>query len=80
MPDKKPERMENEMPCVKYRIQNGMPVPYIDLPVENGRSYLMEVLISPFIENDGVEATTKDYLMQCGFACKARKSDLPVRK
>lgn len=80
LPDKKPERMENEMPSVKYRIQNGMPVPYIDLPVGNGHSKLMEVLISPFIENHSAEATTKDYLTQCGFACKVRKSELPVRK
>ena len=80
LPDKKPERMENKMPDVKYRVQNGMPVPYIDLPVENGCSKLMEVLISPFIENHSAEATTKDYLTQCGFTCEVRKSELPVRK
>lgn len=68
------------MPSVKYRSQNGMPIPYIDLTVEKGTSYLNEVLISPFIENDSVIATTSDYLIHCGFNCTVRKSDLPVRK
>ena len=68
------------MPNVKFRTQNGMPIPYIDLTVENGDSYLDEVLISPFVENKNALATTSDYLMQCGFNCKVRRSELPVRK
>ena len=48
--------------------------------VENGTSYLDEVLISPFVENENALATTSDYLTQCGFNCTARKSELPVRK
>ena len=80
LPYNKPEKLENKMPSVKYRSQNGMPIPYIDLTVEKGTSYLNEVLISPFIENDSVIATTSDYLIHCGFNCTVRKSDLPVRK
>lgn len=80
LPDKKPERLENKMPSIKYRIQNGILVPYIDLIVENGSSYLEEVLISPFIDSESVVNTTNDYLTQCGFNCTIRKSELPVRK
>lgn len=81
LPYVKPEKLQNKMPTVLYRKQNGMPVPYIELEVENGASYLTEVLISPFIDNDNVETTTNDYLTQCGFDnCRTRKSDLPVRK
>ncbi len=80
LPYSKPVHLENKMPNVKFRTQNGMPIPYIDLTVENGYSYLKEVLISPFIENESVLATTSDYLTECGFNCTTRKSELPVRK
>lgn len=80
LPYSKPVHLENKMPKVKFRTQNGMPIPYIDLTVENGYSYLKEVLISPFIENESVLATTSDYLTECGFNCTTRKSELPVRK
>ena len=80
LPYSKPELLENKMPNVKFRTQNGMPIPYIDLTVENGDSYLDEVLISPFVENENSLATTSDYLTQCGFNCTVRKSVLPVRK
>ena len=79
LPCNKPELLKNEMPNVKFRTQKGMPIPYIDLTVENGSSYLDEVLISPFIETESVVNTTKDYLVQCGFDCTIRKSELPVR-
>jgi len=80
VPYNKPELLENKMPNIKFRTQNGMPIPYIDLTVESGSSYLDEVLISPFIENDNVLNTTSDYLTQCGFNCTVKKSELPVRK
>ena len=80
LPYSKPVHLENKMPNVKFRTQNGMPIPYIDLTVENGSSYLKEVLISPFIENESLLATTNDYLAECGFNCTTRKSELPVRK
>ena len=80
LPYSKPNLLENKMPIVKFRAQNGMPIPYIDLTVENGDSYLEEVLISPFVKNENVLATTSDYLTQCGFNCKVRRSELPVRK
>ena len=57
-----------------------MPIPYIDLTVESGSSYLSGVLISPFVENDNALTTTTDYLTQCGFNCMVKKSELPVRK
>lgn len=80
LPYNKPELLKNQMPSIKYRTQNGMPIPYIDLIVENGTSYLEEVLISPFIDNESIISTTNDYLSQCGFNCSTRKSKLPVRK
>ncbi len=80
LPDKKPERLKNKMPSIKYRTQNGIPIPYIDLIVEDGSSCLEEVLISPFIDSESVINTTNDYLTQCGFNCTSRKSELPVRK
>lgn len=80
LPYSKPGYLKNELPTVRYRVQNGMVVPYIDLVVENGTDYLKEVLISPYIENQNVLATTNDYLEHCGFYCKTRLSQLPVRK
>ena len=80
LPYSKPKLLENKMPNVKYRTQGGIPIPYIDIVVEKGSSYLKEVLISPFIENESVLATTSDYLVQCGFNCTTRKSTLPARK
>lgn len=78
-PYSKPKMLENELPPVKFRSQNGVIVPYIDIVVENGASYLSEVLISPFIESDFVLATTHEYLDCCGFSCITRQSILPVR-
>ncbi len=78
-PYSKPQMLENELPPVRFRSQNGVIVPYIDIVVENGTSYLSEVLISPYIESDFVLATTHEYMNQCGFSCKTRKSVLPVR-
>lgn len=80
VPYNKPELLENKMPNIKFRTQNGMPIPYIDLTVESGSSYLSGVLISPFVENDNALTTTTDYLTQCGFNCTVKKSELPVRK
>ena len=71
--------LKNELPPVKFRSQNGVIVPYIDIIVENGASYLSEVLISPFIESDFALATTHEYVGCCGFSCTTRKSTLPVR-
>ena len=80
VPYDKPKMLKNELPVIRFRTQNGMPIPYIDIPVEAGTSYLGEVLISPFVENENALATTSDYLTQCGFNCKVRRSVLPVRK
>lgn len=78
-PYSKPKELKNELPEIKYRSQNGIVVPYIDIVVEDGKTFLEEVLISPYIENQNVVATTCDYLSQCGYNCTTRKSLLPVR-
>lgn len=78
-PYSKPQMLENELPPVKFRSQNGVIVPYIDIVVENGDSYLSEVLISPYIESDFALATTHEYLDRCGFSCTTKRSILPVR-
>lgn len=80
MPYSKPEHLKNALPEVKYRVQNGITVPYIDIVVNNANAYLNKVLISPFIENEYVLDTTCDYLTQCGFYCETVQSELPVRK
>lgn len=78
-PRKKPQNLMNDLPKVLYRNQNGVLVPYIDLEIEDGNSHLLEVLVSPFIEERNAEYTVKDYLMECGYSCNVRKSMLPVR-
>lgn len=78
-PYSKPQKLENELPPVKFRSQNGVIIPYIDIVVEDGASYLSEVLISPYIESDFALATTHEYMDQCGFSCLTRRSTLPVR-
>lgn len=80
LPKDKPALLENKLPDVKFRTQNGILVPYLDVAVERGSSYLEEILISPFIESPSVQTTTTDYLQQCKFKGKVRISDLPVRK
>lgn len=79
LPYSKPKRLKNELPEIKYRVQNGVLVPYIDIVINNDNAYLNKVMISPFIENEYAVATTCDYLTQCGFNCKIIKSTLPVR-
>lgn len=80
IPYSKPQLLKNELPPILFRKQNGAPIPYIDLVVDNGDAYLDEIMISPFIENESVLATTSDYLSQCGFNCTVRVSQLPVRR
>lgn len=80
LPYSKPRNLKNELPAIKHRVQNGIVVPYIDLVVENGTSHLSDVLISPYIENQNVLVTTSDYLSHCGFNCKTKLSQLPVRE
>ncbi len=79
-PYSKPKELKNELPDVKYRSQNGVPVPYIELTVQDGDPNLDEVLISPYVDVTNAVAVTHDYLTQCGFNCTTRKSSLPVRK
>ena len=80
VPYEKPKQLKNELPKIKFRKQNGTPIPYIDIAVDSGDSYLKEVLISPFVNSESVLATTRDYLTQCGFNCEVKLSQLPVRK
>ncbi len=79
-PYNKPKTLKNQLPVVKYRVQDGIVIPYIDLSVEDGGAYLSEVLISPYVKNQNALNTTEDYLNQCGFYCKTKLSQLPVRK
>lgn len=78
-PYDKPNDLQNELPPVKYRLQNGVIIPYIDLEIEHGECYLQEILVSPHISSEFVVDTTHEYIGQCGFSCKCRKSVLPVR-
>lgn len=78
-PYSKPKELRNELPPVRYRMQNGVIVPYIDLVIENGVDYLDEILISPYINSDFALATTCEYLAECGCSCNVRRSTLPVR-
>ena len=77
--DVKAEFSLNGVPGLRFRAQDGILVPYVDLAIENGPAYLKEVLISPFIENEFVMDTTKEYLAQCEYDCPVRQSELPVR-
>ena len=78
LPKKKPKDLENELPEVRYRSQEGMIVPYLDIELSKN-PYLAEVLISPFIKNEKAKSTITDYIKSCGFDCNVRMSDLPVR-
>lgn len=78
-PYSKPDLLKNELPPVKYRKQNDIVVPYIDIVVDKGNKHLEEVLISPFIKNPIALDTTCEYLAECGFNTKTRISQLPVR-
>lgn len=80
VPYVKPEMLQNELPSIRFRNSNGALIPYIDLTLCDGDTFLEEVKISPYIESESVLATTSDYLRQCGFDCKVELSKLPVRK
>ncbi len=69
------------LPEIRYRPQNGIMVPYLDLDWENAKFYLNSIWISPFIksEKDKVRDILKEYLAQCGFECNIYNSTLPVR-
>ena len=78
-PYDKPNDLKNELPPVKYRLQNGVIIPYIDLAIENGECFLEEILVSPHIKSEFAIDSTHEYIEQCGFSCKCQKSVLPVR-
>ena len=78
-PYDKPNDLQNELPPVKYRLQNGVIIPYIDLVIENGECFLEEILVSPHIKSEFALDSTHEYIEQCGFSCKCQKSVLPVR-
>ena len=77
--DVKAEFSLNGVPELRFRAQDGILVPYVDLAIEGGNAFLKEVLVSPFIENEFVLDTTREYLAQCGYDCEVRQSELPVR-
>lgn len=77
-PKRKPENLENELPEVKYRNQDGIIIPYIDIEITKN-AHVAEVLISPFVKNETALSTIKEYMKSCGFNCNVRMSELPVR-
>ena len=79
-PYSKPKDLKNELPPIKFRSNNGVIVPYIELEIEDGMNYLEEVRISPYVQSDYALATAHEYLEACGFSGKTRKSLLPVRE
>lgn len=79
-PYSKPKNLKNELPPIKFRSNNGVIVPYIELEIEDGMNYLEEVRISPYVQSDYALATAHEYLEACGFSGKTRKSLLPVRE
>ena len=77
-PTKKPKNLKNDLPEVHYRNQNGVLVPYIDIPVEN--AHILEVMISPLVESQNCESITHEFLTSRSFThCNVRKSKLPIR-
>jgi hypothetical protein len=80
-PRTQPRLLKNELPCVHYRKQQGVLVPYLDIEIDTGTSVLEEVWISPFVETKNAAEVINNYLSQCGFVnCGVRASTLPVRK
>ncbi len=78
-PKKKPKDLKNELPEVKYRSQDGMVIPYLDIEVSKN-AHVAEVLISPYVKNETAQKTIKEYIKSCGFPnCNVRISELPVR-
>lgn len=77
LPKIKPKQLDNKMPQIQHRPQDGIIIPYIELEIDS-TSCLNEVLISPNIESSLAIKTTEDYLESCGFECSVRKSELPV--
>ena len=77
-PTVKPEHLKNPLPEVQYRNQNGVVVPYINITVE--KAHILEVMISPLVENQFCKATTENLLHSRGFTqCNVSKSKLPTR-
>lgn len=78
-PMEKPKSLGQEIPPIKYRTQNGMIVPYIEVKSPH-LNHLKSVYISPFLRNSQQVPRVEDYLQQKGFPdCKAIQSELPVR-
>lgn len=79
LPNNKPRLLKNKLPEVKYREQDGIIVPYLDIEICNKETSLISVMISPFNKNVAVIDNTKKYLANCGFNCNVFSSSLPTR-
>lgn len=80
LPHEKPDHVQQKLPPVSFRTNNGVVVPYIDWEIEDGAENLENVMLSPFISEEHAEATTKDFLKSRGFLkSNVKKSTLPVR-
>ena len=78
-PITKPDNCLDSYPPIKYRNQNGVIIPYVDLTIEKGYSEIKKVKVSPYITNPIAVSTTKEYLEHCGFKCSVVQSQLPTR-
>lgn len=77
-PIKKPRYLQNELAEIKYRIQSGVLIPYIELHCDSVA--LARVQLGPFAVSDFAEKTTRDYLEYCGLNnTSVVRSALPVR-
>lgn len=80
LPHKKPEKVQQILPQIEYETKNGVVIPHIEWEIEDGKSNLFEVVISPYVTEAYAEATTRDLLKSRGFTqCDVTKSALPVR-
>lgn len=80
LPHKKPEKVQQILPQIEYETKNGVVIPHIEWEIEDGKSNLFEVVISPYVTEAYAEATTRDLLKSRGFTqCDVTKSVLPVR-
>ncbi|MDD5102542.1 MAG: DUF2971 domain-containing protein [Endomicrobiaceae bacterium] len=70
---------ENSGYDIKYRIRNGIVVPYIEVVIDN-KEYLSDITIGPLINDDIAKNNLEQYLNANGYKnVKVQKSGLPIR-
>ncbi len=81
-PIMKPKRMNNDIPEIRYRKQQGVLIPYIEIPCS--KDALQSIQISPFVRSGFSHSANvgllQNYLEKQGFArVSVSQSELPVR-